>query len=32
MVVVGDAESLRGPLTETGVGPVEVRSPESLWS
>ncbi|MEU4787745.1 pitrilysin family protein [Nocardiopsis alba] len=32
VVVVGDAESLRGPLTETGVGPVEVRSPESLWS
>lgn len=32
VVVVGDAESLRDPLTKTGVGPVEVRSPESLWS
>ena len=32
VVVVGDAERLRGPLTDTGVGPVEVRDPESLWS
>jgi zinc protease len=32
VVVVGDADSLREPLTNTGVGPVEVRSPESLWS
>ncbi|MBR8744810.1 pitrilysin family protein [Nocardiopsis sp. MG754419] len=32
VVVVGDADSLREPLTQAGVGPVEVRSPESLWS
>ncbi|WP_159943030.1 MULTISPECIES: pitrilysin family protein [unclassified Nocardiopsis] len=32
VVVVGDAERLRGPITDTGVGPVEVRSPDSLWS
>ena len=32
VVVVGDADSLREPLAKTGVGPVEVRSPESLWS
>ncbi|WP_150244585.1 M16 family metallopeptidase [Nocardiopsis quinghaiensis] len=32
VVVVGDAERLRQPLTDTGVGPVEVRTPESLWS
>ncbi|WP_017605727.1 M16 family metallopeptidase, partial [Nocardiopsis alkaliphila] len=32
VVVVGDAESLREPLTKTGVGPVEVRSADSLWS
>ncbi|WP_017589157.1 M16 family metallopeptidase [Nocardiopsis ganjiahuensis] len=32
VVVVGDADSLREPLTKTGIGPVEVRSPESLWS
>lgn len=32
VVVVGDAERLRGPITDTGVGPVEVRSADSLWS
>ncbi|GAB3737123.1 M16 family metallopeptidase [Nocardiopsis nanhaiensis] len=32
VVAVGDAETLREPLTKTGIGPVEVRSPESLWS
>ncbi|WP_017584146.1 M16 family metallopeptidase [Nocardiopsis valliformis] len=32
VVVVGDADSLREPLAKTEVGPVEVRSPESLWS
>ena len=32
VVVVGDADSLHEPLTKTGIGPVEVRSPESLWS
>lgn len=32
VVVVGDAGRLRQPLTDTGVGPVEVRTPESLWS
>ncbi|MBB6173171.1 putative Zn-dependent peptidase [Nocardiopsis mwathae] len=31
-VVVGDAGQLEGPLRETGVGAVEVRDPESLWS
>ncbi|PDP85254.1 peptidase M16 [Glycomyces fuscus] len=32
VVVVGDAERLRQPLADTGVGPVEVRTPDSLWS
>lgn len=32
VVVVGDAERLRGPLTAAEIGPVEVREPESLWS
>lgn len=32
VVVVGDAERLRGPLASAEVGPVEVREPESLWS
>ncbi|OLT28837.1 peptidase M16 [Nocardiopsis sp. CNR-923] len=32
VIVVGDAERLRRPLADIGVGPVEVRSPESLWS
>ncbi|ADH65853.1 MULTISPECIES: M16 family metallopeptidase [Nocardiopsis] len=32
VVVVGDAERLRQPLTDTGVGPVEVRTPDSLWT
>lgn len=32
VVVVGDAERLRGPLTSAELGPVEVREPESLWS
>ncbi len=32
VTVVGDAESLRGPLEELGVGPVTVQNPETLWS
>ncbi|RKS10489.1 putative Zn-dependent peptidase [Nocardiopsis sp. Huas11] len=32
VVVVGDAERLREPLADVGAGPVEVRSPESLWT
>ncbi|WP_150250655.1 M16 family metallopeptidase [Nocardiopsis deserti] len=32
VVVVGDAERLRQPLTDTGIGPVEVRTPDSLWT
>ncbi|MBB6120763.1 M16 family metallopeptidase [Nocardiopsis algeriensis] len=32
VVVVGDAGRLRGPLADTGVGPVEVRTPDELWS
>ncbi|TDQ46625.1 M16 family metallopeptidase [Actinorugispora endophytica] len=32
VIVAGDAESLRGPLEETGVGPVTVRDPETLWT
>lgn len=32
VVVAGDAERLRGPLAKTGVGPVEVIDPETLWA
>lgn len=32
VVVAGDAERLRDPLAETGVGPVEVVDPETLWA
>ncbi|WP_028647563.1 pitrilysin family protein [Nocardiopsis sp. CNT312] len=32
VVVVGDAERLREPLSSIGAGPLEVRSPESLWT
>lgn len=32
VTVVGDAESLRGPLEELGIGPVTVQNPETLWS
>ncbi|CAL9427531.1 hypothetical protein SUDANB121_01999 [Nocardiopsis dassonvillei] len=31
VIVVGDAERLRSPLADTGVGPVEVRTPDELW-
>ncbi|MDE3719773.1 pitrilysin family protein [Nocardiopsis sp. N85] len=31
VIVVGDAERLSSPLTDIGVGPVEVRTPDELW-
>ncbi len=31
VIVVGDAERLRSPLAGTGVGPIEVRTPDELW-
>lgn len=32
VIVAGDAAQVEEPLRETGVGPVTVRDPESLWS
>lgn len=31
IIVAGDAGELRAPLEELGIGPVQVRDPETLW-
>ncbi|TQN30544.1 putative Zn-dependent peptidase [Haloactinospora alba] len=31
VIVVGDAQHLQQPLRDTGIGPVTVREPDSLW-
>lgn len=31
VVAVGDAEQIADPLKQTGIGPVEIRDPETYW-